>query len=103
MCKMTGYEVKTEFWTLFIRAERIGTEAIQKVFNELWDKYRENYICLTEIVMFMNWNLWYWNGAGPSYADDYAKLYQELYEKSSQYALDTLDGKELQYYLRTVD
>lgn len=84
-------------------AERFGTEAIQNTYDRIMKEWSGNYIYLTELVMMLNWNIWYWDGMGPKYADDYARLYNELWEQADQYAMENLEGEELDYFLRTVD
>lgn len=100
---MTGYEPQTTFWDDFMIAEKFGTDAIRGTFNKAMKAWHKNYIYLTELVMVLNWNIWYWNGAGTKNAEELTKLYNELWEKADQYALANLAGDELRYFLRTVD
>ena len=103
MCKMTGYEPKTTFWRDFVNAEHFGVDGIRDIYERIMHEWRGNYIYLTELVLVLNWNIWYWNGAGTSLAEKFTELYNELWEKADQFALDNLAGEELQYFLRTVD
>ena len=103
MCEMTGYKPQTTFWDDFMIAEKFGIDAVRDTYNRVMRAWSDNYIYLTELVMVLNWNIWYWNGAGTSLAEKFTELYNELWEKTHAYSLDNLTGDELQYYLRTVD
>ena len=100
---MTGYQPQTTFWDDFNIAEAFGPNAIQDTYNRIMNGWSDNYIYLTELVMVLNWNIWYWNGAGTKKAEELTEVYNELWEKADRYALDNLTGEELQYFLRTVD
>ena len=103
MCQMSGYEPKTTFWDNFMIAEKIGSDAIRDTYNQIMAAWKNNYIYLTELVMVLNWNIWYWDGAGTKQSEEFAILYNELWKKADEYALANLTGNELQYFLRTVD
>ena len=103
MCRMTGYEPKTTFWNDFMIAEKFGIKEIRNTFERIMKEWKENYVYLTELVMFLNWNIWYWDGAGTKQAEEYAAVYNELWEKADHWALEHLKDDELQYFLRTVD
>ena len=49
--------------------------------------------------MILNWKIWSWYEEN----DSLAELYQEFYEKADQYAIETLKGDELTYFLKTID
>lgn len=100
---MTGYVPQTTIWNDFMIAERFGTAEIQNTYDRIMEEWKGNYIYLTELVMILNWNIWYWDGAGPKYAEDYARLYNDLWLAADQYAVDHLKGEELEYFIRTVD
>ncbi len=103
MCNITGYEPQTTFWENFMISERFGARAIRNTYERVMKEWKNNYIYLTELVMILNWNLWYWDGAGTRQSEEYAKLYDELWSKTDEYALTHLQGDELSYFLRTVD
>lgn len=103
MCRATGYKPKTIFWRDFANSEGRGIRAVQETYELIMDEWSYNYIYLTELVLVLNWNIWYWYGIGSKAAKDFVELYTELFEKTSEYALDHLIGDELDYYLRTVD
>ena len=100
---MTGYKPQTTFWDDFMIAEKFGVDAVRDTYNRAMKAWKKNYIYLTELVMVLNWNIWYWDGAGMKKAEELTELYNELRKNADQYALDNLIGDELQYFLRTVD
>ena len=100
---MTGYEPQTTFWDDFMIAEKFGIGAVRDTYNRAMKAWKNNYIYLTELVMVLNWNIWYWDGAGTKKSEELTLVYNELWEKADSYALDNLKDEELQYFLRTVD
>jgi hypothetical protein len=103
MCGMTGYKPQTTFWTDFAIAEADAVKGVLETYERIMKEWSDNYIYLTELVMVLNWNIWYWHHGESCYAKDLTEAYNELWEKTSEYALDHLKGKELEYYLRTVN
>ena len=97
--EMTGYKPLTTLYTDFSIADKFGENAIidtyQKAFNEL----KNNYKYLTELVMVLNWKIWEHNETN----EDYARLYNNLWEELSTYAEENLKNEELSYYYRTID
>lgn len=55
---------------------------------------------LTEFVMVLNWKIWQHYGV---FNDSLAKLYNKLYCEADQYACDTLEGEDADYYFQTTD
>lgn len=103
MCQITGYEPQTTFWEDFSIAENFGAAAVQDTYDRIMKAWSDNYIYLTELVMVLNWNIWYWHSCQSRQAEELTELYNELYEKTDAYCLDYLNGDELSYFLRTVD
>lgn len=99
MFEMIGYEEKTTFWSDFSIADAFGREAIRDTFNRAFKEWKSNYIYLTELVMVLNHKIWQWYEESP----EYGKLYDELWRKADEYALDNLKGEELSYFLHTTD
>ena len=99
MCEMTGYVPKTTFWEDFSIAEYFGTEPIKETFKHAFNGWKNNVVYLTELVMVLNWKIWYWYEQN----EELGKLYNDLYEKAGQYAYDNLRGDARQYFMRTVD
>lgn len=99
--KLFDYECITTFWQDFSIAELMGgTPAIKDTFNRAFKKWKNNHIYLTELVMVMNHKMCGYYEYGNM---QWSKLYQELYEKSNDYAWENLKGEELQYFIRTTD
>lgn len=94
-----GYEPKTTFWSDFSIADKFGLGAINDTYNRAFEGWHDNYVYLTELVMVLNWKIWEW------YEKDggVAELYNALWEKAADYALNNLKGDELSYYLQTTD
>lgn len=97
---MEDYEFKTTFWTDFNIADRFGKNAIQDTFNRAFEEWKNNYIYLTELVLVLNWKLWQHYEKGN---EDYARLYNDLWQKADLYACDNLKGNELSYFFQTTD
>ena len=103
MCRATGYKPQTTFWQDFAIAEQYAVRGVRETYERIMNEWSDNYIYLTELVMVLNWNIWYWYAGESCYAKDLTEVYNELWDKTSEYALDHLKDDELDYYLRTVD
>ena len=96
---MPDYEFKTTFWNDFTIADSFGLSAIKDTFNRSFRDWKDNHIYLTELVLVLNWKIW-------QYADennDFAELYNSLWQKTDAYAIEHLKGDELTYFLETLD
>ena len=94
------YEMKTTFWSDFTIADAFGANAIRDTFNRAFKEWRNDYEYLTELVMVLNWKLW------DHYVkknDEFALLYNELWLKADEYAVNNLHDEELEYFYRTTD
>lgn len=96
---MTGYTPKTTFYTDFSIADNFGKSAIEDTFRRAFGEWKKNVVYLTELVMALNWKIWEHYG----HNDEYARLYQELYEKADRYACENLKGDDLRYFYQTTD
>lgn len=94
-----GYEMKTTFYQDFSIADKFGASAVRDTFNRAFNEWKGNYIYLTELVMVLNWKIF----AHYEKNDELATLYNELWEESDAYALDNLQGEELNYFIRVTD
>lgn len=97
---LTGYKPITTFYMDFSIADRFGRKAIKDTYkNAVRNAKTLGYKYLTELVMALNWKVFehydkmWW----------YADLYRQLWEQLHAYALETLKGDELTYYLETTD
>ena len=96
---MPPYEWKTTFWTDFSIADQFGVAAIQDTFDRAFAEWKDNYIYLTDLVVATNWKIWQWYQK----REDYAELYNKLWEKADAYACDHLIGKEAEYFFNKTD
>lgn len=97
---MTGYKPITTFYTDFSIADQFGIEAVIDTFKRgkataEFLGYKE----FTEFVMVLNWKIWEHYETN----DRLARVYNDLWIETHDYALDTLKGEELTYYLETTD
>ena len=94
-----GYKPITTFWQDFCIAEAFGTSAIQDTFDRAFEEWKWNYKYLTELVMVLNHKIWYWYEKN----DKYGELYNSLWIKANDYALDNLKGAEARYFYEVTD
>lgn len=95
----TGYKPITTFYQDFSIAEKYNENAIRDTFNRGFKYAKTDYKVLTEFVMVLNWKLWRWYGND----DKLAQLYNYFWEQADDYAMNTLEGEELSYFLRVTD
>ena len=96
---MTGYKPQTTFWQDFSIAENFGTSAVKNTFNRAFEKWKNNYIYLTELVMVLNHKICEHYETN----EPLARVYNDLWEKADNYACEHLKGEELSYFYRTTD
>lgn len=96
---MTGYKPQTTFYTDFSIADNFGLTAIKDTFKRAFDSWKGNHIYLTELVMALNWKIWEHYETNKRIAE----LYNELWQKADEYAVNNLKGEQLKYYYRTID
>ena len=94
-----GYEEKTTFWDDFSIADKFGKDAIQETYDRAFTEWKSNYIYLTELVMVLNHKIWAWYEKN----DEYAELYNDLWQKADNYACENLKDEELKYFYQTTD
>lgn len=95
----SNYEFKTTFWSDFSIADRYGIPAIKDTYNRAFQEWKDNYIYLTELVLVLNWKIWQWYETRESYAE----VYNDLWEKADQYAMENLHDEEMNYFINTTD
>jgi len=96
---MIGYEPKTTFWEDFSVADKGGISAIKDTYKRAFNEWKGDFIYLTELVMVLNHKIWQWCEDN----EEIAKVYNDLWQKTDEYALDNLEDDELSYYLQTLD
>ena len=100
ICEMTGYTPKTTFWDDFSIADRFGVSAVQDTYNRAFNEWKDDHIYLTELVLVLNWKLWYHYENGD---EELSRLYNDLWGKTDEYAIEHLNGEALRYFYDTVD
>ena len=99
MKEYAGYDVQTTFWEDFSIADRLGIPAVKATYDRAFNGWKSNHIFLTELVMVLNHKIWQYYEKNSDIAD----LYNSLWEKADQYALENLKGDELNYFIRVTD
>lgn len=97
--ELTGYVPKTTFYTDFSIADKFGVDAIKDTYNRAFNEWKTNTKFVTELVMVLNWKIWRWH----EHNNEYAQLYNELWEKTDKWCLNHLKGQDLTYYVQTTD
>jgi len=98
--EMSGYEPKTTFWTDFSLAEPFGEKAVRDTYNRAFKEWKSNVEYITEMVMMLNWKIWYHHDSGN---ESMARLYDELWKEADEWCMDNLKDEDLKYFLRTTD
>lgn len=99
LATLTGYDSMTTFWEDFSIAERFGKNAIMDTYKRAFEEWKTDYKYLTELVMVLNWKIWQWYEKN----EDIARIYNDLWSSTSQYAMENLKDEELSYYFRVTD
>ncbi|WP_349854886.1 hypothetical protein [Bacteroides cellulosilyticus] len=97
--KENGYDVVTTFWEDFSAADIYGIPAVSDTFNRAFEEWKGNHIYLTELVLVLNHKIWQHHESSPALA----KEYDELWRKADSYAVDNLQGSELEYFYDVTD
>lgn len=97
--ELTGYEVKTTFYTDFSISEIFGVDSIRSTYIQCFNEWKENYEYITELCMVLNWKMFRWYEV----RDEYYELYKVLYTELDQWCVNNLKGEELEYYYQTTD
>ena len=96
---ITGYKPKTTFWDDFSIADSFGDRAIKDTFKRAFREWKDNCEYMTELVMVLNWKLWFWYEKNEARA----KLYEKLWEQADDYACAHFTGDDLNYFYSTTD
>lgn len=96
---MNGYQSKTTFMLDFSIADRFGVDAVRDTYKRAFKEWKANYEYLTELVIVLNLKIWEYYQSD----EDLAKLYDELWRKTQDYAYKTLKGEELTYFFQCTD
>lgn len=96
---INGYETITSFWSDFTIADRFGVSAIKDTYKRAFNEWKDNYKYLTELVMVLNWKIWQFYEKN----NQYAEVYNKLWEEADAYACNNLKGDEAAYFFWTTD
>ena len=96
---MTSERVETTFWSDFSIADIFGTDAIRDTFDRAFEEWKGDYRYLTELVMVLNHKIWQWYEKN----ETISRVYNELWGKADNYAIDNLEGDELRFFLNVTD
>lgn len=97
--KMLNYKFESSFWEEFSIAENYGPDGIHHHYDIVFEQYKDNLKYLTELVLVLNIKIFIWYGVD----DDLGQMYDQLWKETDGYALETLKGDDLHYYLSTLD
>lgn len=96
---LTGYKPFATFYEDFSIADAFGVSAIKDTYRNAFMNWKSDYKYITEFIMALNWKIHEHYGRN----DEYAEVYDELWRKADEWAMENLKGEALQYYLRTTD
>ena len=93
------FKFKTTFWEEFSIAETYGSAGIQEHYDIAFAQWKDNLLYLTELVLVLNLKMFMWFQVD----DAIGQTYERLWMYADAYALETLKGEDLHYYLSTLD
>ena len=97
--KQFDFKFITTFWEEFSIADNYGSDEIRKHYDLVFDQWKDNLKYLTELVLVLNWKIFQWYQVN----DTIGMTYDELWKKSDAFAMKTLKGEKLDYYLSILD
>ena len=98
--KQFNYNFQTSFWEEFCIAEQYyGSEGIVEHYNLVFEQWKDNLEYLTELVLVLNWKIYQWYQVN----DSLGLTYDALWRRTDSYAMETLKGDDLHYYLSVLD
>jgi len=97
--KMLDYKFESTCWEEFSIAEEYGADGVKEHYDLVFEQWKDNLKFLTELVLVLNIKIFIWYGVD----DSIGKMYDQLWKETDGYALDTLKGEDLHYYLSTLD
>jgi len=97
--KEFDYKFETTFWEEFSISDQYGSDGVIEHYNQVFEQWKDNHKYLTELVLVLNWKIFQWYQVD----DDLGQTYDQLWKETDAYALETLKGDDLHYYLHTLD
>lgn len=96
----TGYRLMTTFFEDFSIADKYGMAAIKDTYQRIFKEWKHQYKYVTELTLILNWKIWEHESAKNH---DVAKLYNDLWIKTDNWAMNNLKGDELTYFYKIND
>lgn len=93
------FHFESTFWEEFSIADNYGSEGVREHYNLVFNLWKDNLRFLTELVLVLNWKIYQWYQVD----DTLGMTYDALWQKTDSYALKTLKGDNLHYYLSVLD
>ena len=93
------FDFQTTFWEEFSISDKYGPKGLMEHFSLVFPQCKNNVKLLTELVLVLNLKIASWFGVD----DDLGRTYEALWKITDSYALETLKGDDLHYYLNTLD
>ena len=100
MAQDCGYIRKTTFFHDLSIAEWMGEESVRSTYNDVVRTWLGDVVYFTEFVLCLNWKIWSWHSRGN---EELSLVYDELWSKADELAINTFKGDDLAYYYRTMD
>ena len=95
----TGYKPRTTFWQDFSIADAFGGDAVTDTFHRAFNEWKDNCVYITELVMVLNHKIAQWYERNMPLA----KLYNDAWNIADNYAVNHLQGDELNYFYNVTD
>lgn len=92
-------DFSTTFWQDFTIADGFGMSAILDTFKRAFNEWKDEYKYLTALVITLNHKIYQYYGKNGRYTN----LYNALWQKADEYAVNNLHGKELEYFYEATD
>ena len=90
----------TTFNIDFTIADKFGVNAIIDTYERAFNEWKNDYKYLTFLVLNLNHKIWEHYEKNN---EKYATLYDELWRRTDEYAMNNLKDSELHYYISVLD
>ena len=101
LATFTDYRSITDWWNRYSIADSRGSACVKTLYRDTFEQAKKDYKLLTELVMILNHRLWYWHSLNPS--NSMVSLYDMLWQKTHNYAIEELSDDEFSYYSSVTD
>lgn len=99
-----GYKPITTFWQDFSIADKYGVYEILDTFIRAFKEWNDDYKYLTELTLVLNHKIFqHYIPGGTKEQNRKSAIYDLLWTKAREYALDHLQGEEAEYFYRVTD